>query len=256
MNSKAFISLSYLYTLFFTFPSAKGASPQTNKNFQFEIITSLIAYTTTVSDELNIAKGAGQAKPTLGGRILYNFNKTHYISTGLDYYIYSPYVSYPNEGEYEKGKPWRNVESSADLSVLSLPISYIIEKKLSKKTISFFEGGLALTVPIESILGGHVTFGDINTEDIDIISYQPKTFTGSIFSRIGVKMPVNPYNAIKFGAVINIPLHKNKVADFELYPNNPETTSAGYISTGYGYYGVSISYLFSFKKKHETIPQP
>lgn len=249
MNTKAFISLSYLCTLLFALPSAKAASPQSDAKLQYEIITSLISYKTTVTDERNIADGSGRVSPTIGARVLYNFNSNQSISVGLDYYTYFPYVSYPPKDNNENLGLAMNMESSYDLSILSFPVSYIIEKRLSKKTISFFEGGLALTIPTESILRGHVTFGEINTGHINITPYQPRIFTGSIFTRIGVKMPINEYNAIKFGVVINIPLHKDKIADFELYPNDPEWTSAGSISTGYGYYGASLSYLFSFKKK-------
>ncbi len=225
-------------------------------NIEFSLSTVLSNF------ELEHTFGEEIAKPysdmTIGIMLRFNYeiNKKHSIGFGFNHYLSVASVDFIlDKDKYQL--PWQ-IEGPEDynIRILSFPITYAYSIPLTKTLI--FKPAIAynLSIPISFIIFSDV---DVNSSLGDstnfyTANYLPnKFFNHGIWIEMGIKKLLKNKNELKLSFIKNIAFQKNLVAKYTFFPDRPKHISKGKIKKGFGFIGLSLSYILTHKKKKNKI---
>jgi len=193
---------------------------------------------------------AEQYIETNGGnmlRLIYNCNSKHAFACGLNYYRNTISFDYVLEDKYSSRTFYGPMSYTAH--VVSLPVSYQYSVLLNEKFTINAEFGYYISFPIIFDVDSSVGYME-NREEITVLTtdyYAPQSLVNGFYLSIGLTRR-SKRNAVKLSFLCNFPIAKQPIGDFAFFPETPDYTSSGQIKTGFGFYGINLSYILTHKK--------
>lgn len=184
--------------------------------------------------------------------LLYNFKEGQNFSVGINFYNHLSSFSIPiptNDAPYSE-EQW---EDSYEVNIFAFPVSYTIDKRLSPKILTFLEGGLCLNFPIQKndLTTGSNYLG--SSTNSTFITSNPKGLTMTSFFKLGIKTTNRKGYYFKISGVANLPINPSTIATYNYGETHPDYPTKGTISSAYGYYGISLNFVFSLKNAGNKI---
>jgi len=184
-------------------------------------------------------------------RTTYHIDENHSLSVGISYFRTTNALGFHLSADDYPSLPFDiNGPHVNRFHNLGIPLSYGFGKPLSDGLRLVSGLGYVLVLPLMpgQVRGQRSYVEDGVSHPVLAASYQRARPSHGLWLELGLAKKLRN-NDLKASIFVNIPTRTQTFGTYVFFPEQPELSSSGQVKSGFGFWGISVGYVFAKKRR-------